>query len=179
MVTKGTIEELLSNFESLEQDAAQKENIPFDPFLPGPSNTEEAEAEPRIKTKTRAVVPDLHKYFSASTSHQPTAPSPTVEAPKSALQTFKKLFRVDAPEKTGIPWSAFVSSMKSIGFDVEPVGGSVSKFVPPEGRKEDWKPINLHRPHPGDRIEGWTLLKLASRLGRRYGWGKDTFVAKK
>lgn len=72
--------------------------------------------------------------------------------------------------------------MTNIGFTVEPVGGSIARFRPPEGLGaggSGYKPINLHRPHPTDKLEGWALFRLVSRLKRSFGWSADTFVTGK
>lgn len=69
--------------------------------------------------------------------------------------------------------------MKSLGFTVEPIGDSISRFRLSEDSEIGDRSINLHRPHPTDKIKAWALLRLASRLKGRYGWGADTFVSGK
>jgi hypothetical protein len=93
-------------------------------------------------------------------------------------KTFKQLFS-DSSGRSGIAWSSLLSAMARVGFEIEPVGGSVYRFCPEEKWKDRWAPINIHRPHPGDRVDGLSLIRLAGRLGRRFGWGRDTFVAGK
>lgn len=64
--------------------------------------------------------------------------------------------------------------MSSLGFSAEAIGGSAVRF-----RSEKWGSMNIHRPHPGDRIEGFAAMKLRGRLERRFGWGVETFVSDK
>jgi hypothetical protein len=157
-------------------------NVPFDPFIEVASDrkasTEESTSEKREKIKTRGT--PAAEYLMQQTFQAAEKPSPSttekIPVNANAAKTLKKLFACgdDAQSSASIPWSAFTAAMASLGFSTEPIWGSVARF-----KKSDSEIINIHRPHPGDRFEGFAVLRLRARLTRRFGWRADSFVAKK
>ncbi|WWC90366.1 uncharacterized protein L201_005299 [Kwoniella dendrophila CBS 6074] len=90
------------------------------------------------------------------------------------MKLAKKLFSKadEQPGQSQVRWDAIVNLMKRIGFQVDGVGGSIVKFVPPN---EAGIPFIEHRPHPENRIAGIRYRAFGQGLTERYGWTLDWF----
>ena len=146
-------------------------------FIEVRENPEDKKSPPvKIKVKTRGQAAAKLIVSSTRTSSTPPTHAETKERltlPACIIKTFKKIFDTST-DRTGIPWSAFVTAMANLGFSTVPIGGSAFRFS-----SQKWGCMSIHRPHPGDRVEGFAALKLRGRLTRRFGWELDTFVADK
>ncbi|KAF8242891.1 hypothetical protein K440DRAFT_615313 [Wilcoxina mikolae CBS 423.85] len=166
--------------ESIEAAELQKLNrcfnldVPFDPFVASMDENQPPTSGAHEKTKTRGQ-PAAEYLLQQRKPEKTKAPAPgdKITVRSNASKTLKKLFS-SSSSASGVPWSAFLSVMTSLGFTSEPIWGSVFRF-----QHDTWGAINIHRPHPGDRFEGFATLRLRARLNRRFGWGNDTFVVEK
>lgn len=149
-----------------------KEKTPTSKYQP---NLDYSITQVKSKVKTRGIAA-ANFIISKNCANTATVLLETKEKirlPSTITKVFKKIFDTST-DRAGIPWSAFLTAMSSAGFSITPIGGSAFRFF-----NKDWGCMNVHRPHPDDRIEGFAALKLRGRLARRFGWGLNTFVGDK
>ncbi|KAA8914689.1 hypothetical protein FN846DRAFT_926280 [Sphaerosporella brunnea] len=171
----------IETMETMElQSLNRRCQIPWDPFVDAVGEKKplpDSSAEKREKIKTRGT--PAAEYL-VQQNHLPSKkvnPTATEKIPISsnAAKTLKKLFSPAASQSSsGVPWSAFLAAMTNLGFSTEPLWGSVVRF-----KKTESEVINIHRPHPGDRFEGFSASRLRARLMRRFGWCAESFVVEK
>lgn len=129
-------------------------------------------APPTPATTARSASPALEGPGRGTPPGSP--PVTVLRAKRDTVSLFSTLFsRSEA--RGSVKWAAFTAAMTNLNFSVLPRFGSVFTFYPPAEMSVQ-QPITLHRPHH-NRIEGRVLLNFASRLGRKYGWGEQTFEA--
>lgn len=142
--------------------------------IPESSSSELQVAERRHKLKSRPAHSSIYNITpNTEAPEKDDAPeAPTLKVGPSTFAVFSTIFsRSDS--RGSIPWSDFKAAMVDLGFSVIPRFGSVYTFSPPQ-KYAAQKAITLHRPHK-TCIEGYRLLILGRRLGRRYGWNQKTF----
>lgn len=98
---------------------------------------------------------------------------------KRALKVFGTLFFTpSASDQTPAgetAWIEFLHAMRSVGFLIEKLYGSVWQFQPTKLDVE--RGICFHEPHPGTKHPFTTMRRYGRRLTRAYGWEGDMFVA--
>ncbi|RAK90704.1 hypothetical protein BO79DRAFT_280731 [Aspergillus costaricaensis CBS 115574] len=142
--------------------------------IPESSNSELQVTERRQKVKSRPAHSSIYNITpNTEAPEKDDAPeAPTLKVGPSTFAVFSTIFsRSDS--RGSIPWLDFKAAMVDLGFSVIPRFGSVYTFSPPQEYAAQ-KAITLHRPHK-TCIEGYRLLILGRRLGRRYGWNQKTF----
>jgi hypothetical protein len=126
------------------------------------------------KTKTKGQPAAEYLLQKRKTANTTTPlPGEKISVSSNMSKTLKKLFS-SSTSASGVPWSAFLNIMTGLGFSIKPVGGSVYRF-----QHDAWGSINIHRPHPRDRFEGFAASRLRGSLKIRFGWTHDTFVVEK
>lgn len=139
----------------------------------------------KIKTRGNAA-PQIPDPTEAQETEQAEdlSPAHTILVDRRALRVFSTLFHT--PSSTSqpgeVPWKDFLHAMRSAGFGMEKLYGSVWQFTPPcdsdGGMAADVKSILFHEPHPHSRIPFRSARRHGRRLARTYGWSGETFVAK-
>lgn len=104
------------------------------------------------------------------------ATSPTLrgQCSETTMAVMSVLFR-KSESRGSVSWAAFEAAMADLGFSIIPKYGSAFTFRPPKHMGAS-RSFMLHRPHHSS-IEGWRVLRFASRLNRLYGWDASTFEA--
>lgn len=132
---------------------------------------------PKTKVKTKGTPqPPTSTTTPATpgTATVDTQPSFPVDA--RALNVFRALFF--NPDITSTPgevsWTDFLHAMKTTGFAIQTMYGSVWQFQPQ--RLDVETPIQFHGPHPTGKIAFWVARRIGRRLQRAYGWGEGGFV---
>lgn len=100
----------------------------------------------------------------------------------SALRVFRTLFPehecncTSQPRTTpdSIEWVDFGAAMIEIGFEIIPSVGLLYSFKRGENFVKPAEFFTLHRPYR-ETIKGNSLMHLAARLEKLYGWGGDSF----
>ncbi|XRM43702.1 hypothetical protein ABZX51_006857 [Aspergillus tubingensis] len=142
--------------------------------IPESSSSELQIAERRQKVKTRPAHSSIYNITPTTEApEKDDAPeAPILKVVPSTFEVFSTIFsRSDS--RGSIPWSDFKAAMVDLGFSVIPRFGSVYTFSPPQEYAAQ-KAITLHRPHKS-HIEGYRLLIIGRRPGRRYGWNQNSF----
>ncbi|PYI09466.1 hypothetical protein BO78DRAFT_438093 [Aspergillus sclerotiicarbonarius CBS 121057] len=104
--------------------------------------------------------------------HDTAVVSPTCTVKLSTYNVFWTLFSKSGAGES-IAWTEFEAAMLDLGFSVVPRLGPLYTFCPPEEYPVQ-QAITLQRPQKS-QIEGYRLLSIRMRLGRKYGWGEKTF----
>lgn len=131
------------------------------------------------KLKTHALqqpqeVPDIGQLA----IEEPPSPD-RIEIPVKAnnLKILNKMYSREENHKA-ITWDQFVAAMADAGFSSRQMTGSVVVFKPVEGNKFGWTGrINIHRPHPEDKLYKIPYRIIGKRLRMEFqGWGEGAFV---
>ncbi|KAL7265964.1 hypothetical protein RUND412_011506 [Rhizina undulata] len=140
----------------------------------GPQSPPPAPAKVKIKTRPTAPTP---ASAPVSKETQPAAPPEPATEEKQHVVVSKRVFAALGMLSRGgsLAWKEFLHLMTSVGFAVQPVGGSVVRFVP---ECEDDEPINIHRPHPESNLGKYECTWIWKRLKRNYGWSLSGFAKK-
>jgi hypothetical protein len=160
------------------QNLHRRCQIPWDPFIKSISENElpsgtPSEKHEKIKTRGKPAAEYLVKQTQQTSEHAKVTSNEKIPVSANAAKTLKKLFTA-SQSSSAVPWSAFLAAMTNMGFSTDPLWGSVVRF-----KKSDSEIINIHRPHPSDRFEGFAALRLRARLTKRFGWRADSFVVEK
>lgn len=176
----GTVQDSLRDLEEMytqakgKKDKADKETtyvpLPTDP----PSSVDLQPTPQKTKEKTRPANSPV-QTIAAPPEIPPPAP---IEPPqrftvKSSTSSFFANLFCKSKARGSAAWADFESAMADLGFSMTPRWGSMYHFTPPTSMNST--PITLHRPHASE-VEGYQLLYLAGRLGRKYDWNAETFV---
>ncbi|KAK7718590.1 hypothetical protein SLS64_002547 [Diaporthe eres] len=163
-------EVLVQSFGGLNIDDNKVENFPIE----------------KTKIKTRGT-PGPQAYASKQaqeTEQEDQGPARIIQVDRRALKVFRTLFHTpSSTSKPGeVPWIDFMHAMRSAGFEMEKLYGSVWQFKPQDendgGSGAGTRSILFHEPHPHSKIPFWDARRHGRRLGRTYGWSGETFVAK-
>lgn len=94
---------------------------------------------------------------------------------KRSFRVFRNMFRSpDSPDQPGqVIWTDFLHAMVSIGFAAEKLQGSVWHFSPSTSAAD--RSIQLHEPHPGNKLPVAWARRYGRRLNRAFDWTADTF----
>ncbi|KAG6368750.1 hypothetical protein INS49_002964 [Diaporthe citri] len=163
-------EVLVQSFGGLNIDDNKVENFPIE----------------KIKVKTRGTPAP---QASASTQDEETEqedqdPARIIQVDRRALKVFGALFHTpSSTSKPGeVPWTEFLHAMRSAGFRIEKLYGSVWQFTPHDDSDghvgAGMRSILFHEPHPHSKIPFWDARRHGRRLTRAYGWSGETFVAR-
>ncbi|KAE8348864.1 hypothetical protein BDV28DRAFT_142538 [Aspergillus coremiiformis] len=132
----------------------------------------------KLKVKTRGLVhsgPDTADGRKEEVSHHGQDRQPTFAVDSRALRVFSTLFYT--PSRTSQPgevaWTDFLHAMRSAGFAVEKLYGSVWQFTPQNLDVE--RSIQIHEPHPSSKIPFRVARRHGRRLFRAYGWHAGVF----
>lgn len=136
------------------------------------------------KTKTRGTAASRPAASTqVETSEQETqSPTHTIRVDQRAFKVFGTLFHM--PSSTSQPgevsWTDFLHAMRSAGFGIEKLYGSVWQFVPHDvddsRMAAGMRSILFHEPHPHSKIPFRHARRHGRRLTRAYGWSGETFV---
>lgn len=119
-------------------------------------------------------------------SEKPLVPTPTTDAPSSPqqvsvkqryLDVFRNMFPDRRQSSPSVEWDTFVQAMSQAGFVAHHRGGSEVSFEPAE--KSKWFKLGkilFHRPHPKSKIDPVILQTIGKRMGKWFGWGRDSFA---
>ena len=134
----------------------------------------------REKVKTRPQqLPDQSEGSSPPRITQQSQEAPDLAIPSKQIlvdatdfEIFARMYPASAEEhEEGLTdWRAFVRAMQAAGFAASQSGGSAVTFVNEEGR------IVFHKPHPVAKIDQKMLMTHGKRLGRWFGWSRETFA---
>lgn len=172
-------EDVLSSLKSrLQQQKAEiAQNVQAEPApsVPETPTPEVQVAQRKEKNKTRPAHSSV--YSIAPTIESPTEPAPETagkpfKVKSGTFEVFSKLFS-RAKSRGSISWAAFKAAMVDLGFSIQQSAGSAVRFSPPPD-VENQQPLTLHQPHKSE-VEGYKLLRYASRLKREYGWNERSF----
>ncbi|POS76705.1 hypothetical protein DHEL01_v204907 [Diaporthe helianthi] len=145
----------------------------------------------KAKVKTRGTAVPRNLTMDEFQTAEPEGPSPvqTIQVDRRAIKVFSALFHI--PSSTSqpgeVPWNDFLHAMRSAGFWMEKLYGSVWQFSPRRGNDNnsnnihmgvDMRTILFHEPHPHSRIPFRQARRHGRRLARAYGWSGQTFVLK-
>ncbi|KAB8075126.1 hypothetical protein BDV29DRAFT_172510 [Aspergillus leporis] len=131
----------------------------------------------KTKLKTRGVTQTVLETAAHPENVGPHGPDvqPTFDVDQRALKVFTTLFYT--PSRTSQPgevaWTDFLHAMRSTGFALEKLYGSVWQFTPQTLDVE--RSIQFHEPHPSGKIPFRTARRHGRRLSRAYGWHAGMF----
>ncbi|KAF7954132.1 hypothetical protein EAE96_005264 [Botrytis aclada] len=130
------------------------------------------------KTKTRPEQ-QASDQLEASGVRNEEGPSPiksqkTVRIKPSNLPILSRMFPNTVEEYAAKPldWRTFVTAMDDAGFTATESGGSAVTFLNNVGGGR----IVFHKPHPTAKIEQFMLQAWGKRLGKWFGWTRESFV---
>ena len=135
--------------------------------------------ERMVKPKTRPLQP----VSAASNQAAPLEPDfdkkvdginqQQISATARALEVIRKMYPTSIEETLArdTDWDLFVHAMNDLDFNARNVGGSAVAFEHPSKKK-----IIFHRPHPVAKIDSVMLQSMGKRLGKHFGWSRETFV---
>ncbi|TGO50029.1 hypothetical protein BOTNAR_0408g00050 [Botryotinia narcissicola] len=75
-----------------------------------------------------------------------------------------------------LDWRTFVSAMDDAGFAEMESGGSAVTFLNTAGVDGRGGRIVFHKPHPTAKVEQFMLQAWGKRLGKWFGWTRESFV---
>ncbi|KAI9709939.1 MAG: hypothetical protein M1820_003017 [Bogoriella megaspora] len=124
----------------------------------------------KIKTRPEAKAPDMTQEVRDGSED---VPAESFVVKKQSHAFFCKLY---PPKKTDVvkqaSWPEFTSAMASIGFSITHLEGSRVRFDKKDGGK-----IIFDEPHgKSTKIESEKMYAIKSRLTRRFGFTRDTFI---
>ncbi|OJJ66190.1 hypothetical protein ASPBRDRAFT_59870 [Aspergillus brasiliensis CBS 101740] len=174
-LNESCLSEIQSQYQQQKDREAQTTRVAPGLEIPESPSAEIQIAERRQKVKTRPAHSSVYSIAPGTESweKEDVAPeAPILKVKPSTFEVFSTLFSKSG-SRGSVSWSDFEAAMVDLNFSVIPRFGSVYTFSPPQELAAQ-KAITLHRPH-NNRIEGYRLLILGRRLGRRYGWSDKTF----
>lgn len=138
----------------------------------------------KIKTRGTAAPQPLTSTQDQTTEEEAHSDTETIQVDRRALKVFNVLFH--APSSTSkpgdVPWTDFLHAMRSAGFWMEKLYGSVWQFTPHDDndpvKAAGMRSILFHEPHPHSRIPFRQARRHGRRLARTFGWSGQTFVLK-
>jgi hypothetical protein len=149
--------------------------------------TKEVFAKEKNKTKTRAKATSEDLTSPQAQMVEPLgeqSPVRIIKVDQRALKVFSALFHMSSSMSNPgeVPWTELLHAMRSAGFWMEKLYGSVWQFTPRDdngnGGTTATRSILLHEPHPHSKVPLWHARRFGRRLARAYGWSGQTFVLK-
>ncbi|KAH8764833.1 hypothetical protein F5883DRAFT_421407 [Diaporthe sp. PMI_573] len=139
--------------------------------------------KPKVKTRgTAAPQATATSEKAQKTEQEDQGPVHVIQVDRRALKVFGALFHTPCAESLPgeVPWNEFLHAMRSAGFWMEKLYGSVWQFTPRRDDDSDasMSSILFHEPHPHTKIPFLHARRHGRRLGRAYGWSGQTFVLK-
>lgn len=139
----------------------------------------------KVKTRGTAAPQDLTSNGVQTAEQEGQSPGYTVKVDRRAIKVFSALFHTQSSKSAPreVPWNDFLHAMRSAGFWMEKLYGSVWQFAPRDDNSnihmnEDMRNILFHEPHPHSSIPFRQARRHGRRLARAYGWTGQTFVLK-
>lgn len=154
-------------------------NIDNDNKVQGPERQ-----KTKIKTRGKAAPQASASTPVETTEPEDQSPALTIQVDRRAFKVFNTLFyNPSTTSRPGeVPWTDFLHAMRSAGFGIEKLYGSVWQFTLSDdinGRVgASTRGILFHEPHPHSKIPFWGAREHGRRLTRAYGWSGETFVVK-
>jgi hypothetical protein len=141
----------------------------------GPDMSTLSIAERAAKPKTRPSQP-AHQAASLESridTYIGIADQQQIPATPRALEMISKMYPNSIEEALAkdTDWDLFVHAMNDLDFNARNVGGSGVAFEHPSKKK-----IIFHRPHPVAKIDSVMLQSMGKRLGKHFGWSRESFV---
>ncbi|TEY43689.1 hypothetical protein BOTCAL_0363g00100 [Botryotinia calthae] len=101
-------------------------------------------------------------------------PRKTVHIKSSNLPILSRMFPNTIEEYAAKPldWRTFVTAMNDAGLTATESGGSAVTFL----NTVDGGRIVFHKPHPTAKVEQFMLQAWGKRLGKWFGWTRESFV---
>lgn len=134
-------------------------------------------ATTKSKNKTRGVA-EFHDDDQAVPELGPTllpTSRATFKVDKRALKVLRTLFySPNSPDQPGeVAWSGVLHAMTSVGFGAEKLRSSAWQFTP-RNSIAGWS-IQLHEPHPGNKLPFVLARHYGRSLNIAFGWTIDSF----
>ncbi|KAM0283772.1 hypothetical protein ACHAQH_002362 [Verticillium albo-atrum] len=130
----------------------------------------------KTKNKTRGTAaPEKTDVQPAAPAARNDAAQSKIQVDKRALKVFNALFFSSDPNQQASEtnWGDFLYAMTKTGFLAEKIYGSVWQFTPTG--LETKKSLQIHEPHPSNKIPYWLGRRIGRRLNRTYGWDREVF----
>ncbi|TGO48988.1 hypothetical protein BCON_0224g00160 [Botryotinia convoluta] len=129
------------------------------------------------KTKTRPDQQISNQSEAPSVGNEdpsPANPHKTVHIKPSNLPIISRMFSNTLEEYAAKPldWGTFVTAMNDAGFTATESGGSAVTFL----NTVDGGRIVFHKPHLTAKVEQFMLQAWGKRLGKWFGWTRESFV---
>jgi hypothetical protein len=126
-----------------------------------PSQTNSTPAD-----RAASLEPRIDTYIDVADQQQ-------ISASPRALEMIRKMYPTSVEEALAkdTDWDLFVHAMNDLQFNARNVGGSGVAFEHPSKKK-----IIFHRPHPVAKIDNVMLQSMGKRLGKHFGWSRESFV---
>ncbi|KAE8389414.1 hypothetical protein BDV23DRAFT_157235 [Aspergillus alliaceus] len=132
----------------------------------------------KVKVKRRGMTQSVRETSNnraEEVSHHGPDRQPTFSVDQRTLKVFSTLFftssRTSQPGE--VAWTDFLHAMRSTGFALEKLYGSVWQFTPQNLDVE--RSIQFHEPHPSGKIPFLVARRHGRRLSRAYGWHAGMF----
>jgi hypothetical protein len=131
----------------------------------------------RSKTKTRGIAnePDIEESHPDAVPTVQTSTWSVFRVDKRSLKVFKALFHSpNSPDQPGeILWTNLLHAMTSLGFGAEKLRSSAWQFTPPPTMAD--RPIQLHEPHPSNKLPFVLARHYGRRLNIAFQWTIESF----
>ncbi|KAJ4314722.1 hypothetical protein N0V94_006327 [Neodidymelliopsis sp. IMI 364377] len=131
----------------------------------------------RSKTKTRGATnePEIEEAHPDAVPTVQTSTRPTFKVDKRSLKVFRTLFHCpNSPDQPGeVVWTNLLHAMTSLGFGAEKLRSSAWQFTPPPAMAE--RPIQLHEPHPSNKLPFVLARHYGRRLNIAFQWTIESF----
>ena len=126
----------------------------------------------KVKTRGTTSAPD---YVAPADAPPVTAPLPKIKVSRRAYKVLRALFYDPTrdPPPGEIPWSEFLYTLSSIGFNIQKQNGSAWLFTSSDTTQRS---IIFHEPHPSSKIPIYIARRHGRRLSRAYNWAAESFV---
>lgn len=162
-------------FPSLAFDASGPQDSTRNaPIKGSPAPTE----KPKKKTRGVAAPRELELNENHQAEDAPRMDRAPFKVNKRALKAFEVIFLTHSTDSRPgeIAWKEFLYAMGAIGFAPRKLMGSMWQFDPDPTKLGVERGIQLHEPHPSDKIQYLQARHHGRRLNRAYGWDSDMFA---
>lgn len=102
-------------------------------------------------------------------------PQTVFKVDKRSLKVFRTLFHsLDSPNQPReVVWPKLLHAMISLGFGAQKLRSSAWHFTPPASIAE--RSIQLHEPHPGNKLPFVLARHYGRRLNIAFQWTSESF----
>lgn len=140
------------------------------------SNFKKLAVVEKVKKKTRGGAAVEVNSVAIANADEAETTLRTISVDKRAYKVFSSLFHSpDSKDQAGqVAWIDFLHAMTKASFGVEKLQGSAWHFTPQN--KDIDRSIQIHEPHPSNKMPFKWARRCGRRLTRAFDWSRETFT---